>query len=326
MATLISKLLSRKGNILKTLAAVARFPRLREFFAVVSTGFAKGQIKSVTAIGEHLGVQTVVSKFSKKDTMEYTKHLVPLGFIEAAEIRAISMKAIRREADKLTDLSFAREQEILDTLEEHIDHLREESFFQKAHRDAQKENIIGRSPSAREWYQDYAVAYGTGFSYTTMLKEGGTRAGRPMLGKMMFFKYRPDVVESTYDLYPLIFVLNRKPGYFDGINFHYVVPKMRAVLLGNMFTYLSNLNFDLSTELNFKSFRNAIGSNKKFKFAKASVRRYNYSNIQSKIINVHPLDWELAIMVDTEKFFDEKNSRATSQTIWKETRINVASN
>ena len=144
-----------------------------------------------------------------------------------------------------------------------------------------------------------------------------------MRGKMMFFKYRPDIVESTYDLYPLIFVLNKKPNYFTGINFHYIVPKMRAQLLGDMFSYLSNLNFDLSTELSFRSFTNAIGNNKKFKFGKAAVRRYNYSNIQSKIINVHPLDWELAIMVETSKFFNEKDSRTTSQRIWKETRAKV---
>jgi hypothetical protein len=159
-----------------------------------------------------------------------------------------------------------------------------------------------------------------------MLKEGGRKVSRPMRGKMMFFRYRPDEIESTYDLYPLIFVLNRKKDYFDGINFHYIVPKMRAVLLGDMFSYLSNLNFDISTHLNFKQFLNVVDTNKKFKYAKQALRRYNYKNIKSKIIDVHPLDWELAIMVETEKFFTEQGSRTTSRKIWKDTRIKALSN
>ena len=329
MAIQLLKLVSGKSNALKTLALVASAgPRLRQFIGVIGKSFAKGKIKSFKNIGENVEVQVLVAKFNQKESSHYTKMLVPLGFPTIADIQKLSRATLRRQVDKLAEHPLSKSQlegEAQEVLQEHIDYLTNESFFQKAHREAQKQDIIGRSPEAREWYHDYAAAYGTSFSYTQMLKEGGRRAGRPIRGKMMFFKYRPDIVETTYDLYPLIFVLNSKPGYFDGINFHYLTPKMRALTLGNMFIFLSNLDFDISTELNFRSFTNAVSNNKKFKFAKVSLRRYNYSNIQSKIINVHPLDWELAIMLSTEKFFDKKNSRATSQAIWKETRLNTVS-
>ena len=328
MATQLLRLFTGKSNALKAFAlASAAGPRLRQFLGIIGKSFAKGKIKSFKNIGEDVEVQVLVAKFNQKESSHYTKMLVPLGFPTIADIRKLATRTIRRKGEELTEHPMVklREGEAQEVLEEHIDYLQNESFFQKAHREAQKQDIIGRSPEAREWYHDYAAAYGTSFSYTQMLKEGGRRASRPIRGKMMFFKYRPDIVETTYDLYPLIFVLNSKPGYFDGINFHYLTPKMRALTLGNMFIFLSNLDFDISTELNFKSFTTAVSNNKKFKFAKVSLRRYNYSNIQSKIINVHPLDWELAIMLSTEKFFDKKNSRATSQAIWKETRLNTVS-
>ena len=159
-----------------------------------------------------------------------------------------------------------------------------------------------------------------------MLKEGGRTRGIPKLGKMMFFRYRPITITSRYDLYPLIFVLNRETDYFEGINFHYVSPKERAVLLGNMFTFLSNQKFDITTKLIFKQFLKALKSNKKFKLGKESIRRYNFDKVDSKIIEVHPLDWELAIMVETEKFFNEQGIKMASRTVWKDTRLNARSN
>jgi len=328
MATQLLRLFTGKSNALKAFAlASAAGPRLQRLMTTLVKAFAKGKIKSFKNIGENVEVQVIVGQFNPKEAAQYTKSLVPLGFPTITDVQKLTRATLRRKGEELVEHPMVklREGEAQEVLEEHIDYLQDESFFQKAHREAKKQDIVGRSPEAREWYHEYAARYGTSFSYTQMLKEGGRRASRPMRGKMMFFKYRPDIVETTYDLYPLIFVLDSKPNYFHGINFHYIVPKFRAILLGEMFSYLSNLNFDISTELNFRSFKNAVSENKKFKFAKASLRRYNYNNIQSKIINVHPMDWELAIMVETSKFFDKKNSRSTSQRVWKETRVNVTS-
>ena len=120
--------------------------------------------------------------------------------------------------------------------------------------------------------------------------------------------------------------MSRQHNYFEGINFHYIAPKERAVLLGNLFTFLSNQTFDVTTKLIFKQFLNAIKSNKKFKLAKESIRRYNFNKVDSRIIEVHPLDWELAIMVETEKFFNDQGIRMSSRVVWKDTRLNALSN
>ena len=318
-------LLGSRAKVLKAFAQAAKASKnVRQVLVLTAKLMMAKKVTSFAELAGQKEIRSLVAAFTTAEMEAYTKNLVPLGFPTIAVLRKVPGKKIKEEAlDVVTDATEVQKSEVL---QDHIEHLRAESFFQKAHREAKKQNIIGRSPDAREWYHDYALEYGTSYSYTTMLKEGGMRASKPMRGKMMFFRYRPEQLTSEYDLYPLIFVLDRKPNYFTGINFHYLVPKMRAELLGDMFSYLSNLSFDISTELNFKSFTNAIASNKKFKFGKAALRRYTYSNVQSKMIEVHPLDWELAIMVETSKFFNEKGSRATKQSIWKETRINAVTN
>ena len=321
-------ILKNKGKILAVLVLVKRYANVRQLFSTAIRLYSNGRIKKLSDLSTRKEITDLIDKFSKPEMVAYTKHLVPLGFPVVRRVdRAFARDTAETggEAIHATQDEFAQRQ-VIDTLQEHIDYLQEESFFQKAHKDAKALNIIDRSESARQFYHDYAANYGTGFTYTNMLKEGGRRRGTIRRGKMMFFRYRPDEITSMYDLYPLIFVLDRKRDYFDGINFHYLMPKLRAVLLGDMFTYLSDLNFDISTQLNFRQFVNIVDKNKKFKFAKQALRRYNYKNIISKRIEVHPMDWELAIMLNTEKFYNEQSAKTPSVRVWKETRLKALTN
>jgi len=321
-------ILKNKGKILAVLVLVKRYANVRQLFSTAIRLYSNGRIKKLSDLSTRKEITDLIDKFSKPEMVAYTKHLVPLGFPVVRRVdRAFARDTAETggEAIHATQDEFAQQQ-VMDTLDEHIDYLQEESFFQKAHKDAKALNIIDRSESARQFYHDYAANYGTGFTYTNMLKEGGRRRGTIRRGKMMFFRYRPDEITSMYDLYPLIFVLDRKKDYFDGINFHYLMPKLRAVLLGDMFTYLSDLNFDISTQLNFRQFVNIVDKNKKFKFAKQALRRYNYKNIISKRIEVHPMDWELAIMLNTEKFYNEQSAKTPSVRVWKETRLKALTN
>ena len=321
-----TNILKNKGKILAVLNVVQRHPNVRKLFGLTVRLLKNGKIRKLSDIAANKEAAAILDGFTPAELAIYKKHLVPLGFpvITRREIIGESVE-LSAETIEATSDRFPQK-DVVDTLQEHIDYLQEESFFQKAHKDAKALNIIDRSESARQFYHDYAINYGTGFTYTNMLKEGGRRRGTVRRGKMMFFRYRPDEITSMYDLYPLIFVLDRQKNYFDGINFHYLMPKLRAVVLGEMFTYLSNLNFDISTQLNFRQFVNIVDKNKKFKFAKQALRRYNYKNIISKKIEVHPLDWELAIMLNTEKFYNEQSAKTPSVRVWKETRLKALSN
>ena len=98
-----------------------------------------------------------------------------------------------------------------------------------------------------------------------------------------------------------------------------MTPKERIKLLGRMFEYLNSENFDDRTKLFSVKFRRAIKDNKLFKYAKACYREYKPGRIESKIIQVHPMDWELAITVPTERFTTPTGARVPSKKIWAQT-------
>ena len=136
---------------------------------------------------------------------------------------------------------------------------------------------------------------------------------------MYFFRYTPNKPYETYDEFPLIFMLYEDADNFSGINFHYLSPKLRAILLGHMLQYMSNKDYTERTKIFARKFRDVIKKNKRFRHAKVSYRQYRNDQVQSKVIQVHPLDWELAIMVPTERFKTIGGGRTASKKIWFKT-------
>ena len=326
-------------EILSGLAIAQKFPGVRLFFLRATKVLAGGNIKSLADIGKSIDVENAVKKFSKKEATLYTKTLVKIGFPRLAMERGKVMgflsetaKGVKQTISKIGQAPVARKitsQKIASALEQHIDFLKEESFFQKAHRAAKQENLITRDERTRSFYHDYAAEQGVNYRSLQMLRTGGRRAGNIKLGRMYFFNYAAEGTASgrgvdikrgnVYDAYPLIFLLALTPDSLEGINFHYMVPKQRIILLGRMFEYLNSEDFDDRTKLFSVKFRRTMKNNKLFKYARACYREYKPGRIDSKIIQVHPMDWELAITVPTERFVTPAGGRVASKKIWTQT-------
>ena len=269
----------------------------------------------------------------------YTKTLVKVGFPRLVMQRGKVMGFLRKTAQgakqtlsKIGQTPVHRKitsNKIATALEQHIDYLKEESFFQKAHKAAKQENLITRDRRTREFYHDYAAEQGVNYRSMQMLRTGGHKTGDIKIGRMYFFKYAAEATASgrgvdikkgnVYDEFPLIFLLAEEPGSLEGINFHYMTPKERIILLGRMFEYLNSEDFDNRTKLFSTKFKRTIKNNRLFRYAKACYREYKPGRIISKIIQVHPMDWELAITVPTERFVTPKGGRVASKKIWTQT-------
>jgi hypothetical protein len=322
--------------ILKKLATLQKNPRIRALYHESIKVYRTGRLKTLKDIATNKKAQALLRKFTTKDTVLYRKLLEPIGFpkIQLKDLngkKAVNFISARRK--KLGDIKLAtdkfisideQEKKVLNVMNEHIEYLGEESFFQKAHKEAKAQNILTRNEKSIDFYMEYAANYGVEFNHLNMLREGGKNraAMQPsFLGRMFFYRYRPINPRITYDFYPLVFVLNQTPNYFEGINFHNMFIKDRALVLGNMYAYLNNIRFDKSTKILFNAFSKVIKSNKQFKLARASYRRYKYQDVSSKLIEVHPFDWEIAMMVSTERFYTEFRGKAVSRDVWRNTRI-----
>ena len=321
--------------VLGALANAAQYKGIRNMMSVVTSGLTSGKIKSFDDIGKVKGVQKIVEKFTLSERGLYKTFLTPIGFPEIAVQSGrvtgfVSKKAARigvHGAFEVEDASINIKR-IKKNLEQHIEYLKKESFFQKAHKQAKQMGMIERTKMSREWYHNYALEFGTNFRSMEMLREGGRRISDMRLGRMYFFRYRPIASyvtplagdsDNIYDEFPLLFMLYEDADNFSGINFHYLSPKLRAVLLGRMYEYLINQDFTDRTKLFAKKFRNVIKTNKRFRHAKVAYRQYRPEQIKSKVLQVHPLDWDLAITVPTERFKTAGGGRTASKKMWYKT-------
>ena len=342
MATAVKKVLSPKtpgGQLLAGLATAQRFPGVRLFFIRVTKVLMSGKIRRIADIGKSKLDEDAVKKFSKPEAVMYTKTLTKVGFPRLVMQRGKVMgflsetaQAAKQTISKIGQSPVHRKitsQKIASTLEQHIDFLTEESFFQKAHRAAKRENLITRNEKTREFYHDYAAEQGVNYRSMQMLRTGGRKVGDIKLGRMYFFRYEAEGTPSgrgvsikrgnVYDAFPLIFLLSETPDALEGINFHYMVPRERIKLLGRMFEYLNSEDFDDRTKLFSVKFRRTIKDNRLFRYARACYRVYKPGRIDSKILQVHPMDWELAITVPTERFVTPAGGRVASKKIWAQT-------
>jgi len=322
LGSLISADIKGDKKILGGLFLASKSNTIKSLFSSASSLLTGGKIKKLSDLAKHPKLASIVKKFTPSERSMYMKHLVPLGFpsLAVAEGRVtgflVSETRVVVAGRKINKVAGVTDTRVIKTLDRHIKFLKEESFFQKAHKRAKQVGIIGRSEAAREWYQDYALEQGLNFRSMDMLRTGGRRITDIRLGRMYFFRYRPKEPRDMYDEFPLIFLLYEDPDNFSGINFHYLSPKLRAVLLGNMLMYLNNQDYSDRTKLFARKFRSMIQTNRRFKYAKAIYKQYSNEDVRSKILQVHPLDWELAITLPTERFKTKSGGRSMSKKVW----------
>jgi len=333
-------------KILTSLKKLQKYPRVREIFRIIASLFRKKKIKHIKDIAKDRDIRKTVEGLNYEERKMYAKHLKELGFptldeflSSAKKSQLLLKKAPKKGIEKVADIKKGVDRfkdelgeirdrggtPILKVLNDHIKFLGEESFFQKAHKTAKQQNIIERSPQSVEFYQDYAAEYATSFTYRKMLRQGGKKKANFFLGRMYFYKYLPDPkkLDSTFDMYPLMFIMNKTDEEFEGVNFHYMTPKARAVTMGNLFDYLNNAEYKPNTKLIFNSLRKVIRNNRKFRYAKYAYRKYRFDGISSKIIEVHPLDWEISMFCPTERFYSKERRRLPDRVVWKQTEIRV---
>ena len=322
--------------ILSGLALGARVPGIRNFFNDASQLISTGRFRKLSDVAKSQKLTARVKKFTKQEITLYEKHLVPLGFPKLVVEKGSSFqigkvtgfasqdtaRTIHRGATiaevKMKNLGVTQEK-VMRTIDQHIKFLKEESFFQKAHKHAKQQGIIERTELSREWFHDYALEQGLNYRSMEMLRTGGKRISDMRLGRMYFFRYRPNKPDEIYDEFPLMFLLSEEPDNMWGLNFHHLNPKRRAILLGKMLDFMNNTEYNENTRLMAHKFRSMIQTNKRFRDAKAIYRQYRIEDIKSKVIHVHPLDWELAIMVPTERFKTLGGGRTASKKIWYKT-------
>ena len=156
----------------------------------------------------------------------------------------------------------------------------------------------------------------------TLRQIKGKEVTRLIPGKMYIYRYMASSDTKYYNKFPLIFMLRKRKGLYEGIDFHYLAPKERIKLFENMRPFFSTTDIITENTILFaKAFQKIIQISKKFRGAKVSFRKYKKDNIKSKIIEVHPADWLLSLEQPAEMFITNAGKKVNSMLVWKDSLV-----
>lgn len=171
-------------------------------------------------------------------------------------------------------------------------------------------------------------------------------------GKMYLFSYSPKYKETLpyYDTFPLIIPFSMDAKHFTGINFHYLKPYVRIILLNKLMQFAVHYKSDsaiytnpartsaiyanparqqastiipnparivrpLSGPESIAQLRfswNLVSNFATFPEVQPAVKMYLKGYVKSRFINISPDDWASAIMLPCENFKKE-----TASNVWK---------
>jgi hypothetical protein len=196
-------------------------------------------------------------------------------------------------------------------------------IFSKIAREGKAQGVTPNvTRSARNWYRnESSKLVSRNVNTSRIMNDKSNIVNRITItdiGKMYMFFYDPKHKDTLpyYDRFPMIFPIDFKPDGFMGINLHYLPPMLRAKLMDALYSTANNTKYDDTTKL--KISYQLLSSASKFKYFEPCLKRYLWDHVQGKFLNVEVQNWDTALMLPTERF-----SKATKQTVWKESSNKV---
>jgi len=144
-------------------------------------------------------------------------------------------------------------------------------------------------------------------STINVINKGDDRlTGTLTIGKMYLFHYDPKHKDTLplYDRFPLIFPFERAENGFLGINFHYLPPGQRALLLDNLMSLASDRTFTDQMKINL-NYRLLVKVSR-LSIAKNCIKRYLNSHVRSRFFYIRPDEWQKALMLPLDQFVYKK--------------------
>ena len=178
--------------------------------------------------------------------------------------------------------------------------------------------MTAKAKAAGNWFRSIVNRTKGAFSGETpqsILQRSDSLTTKSVLGKMYFYSYDPKWknILPYYDTFPLVFPIEKYNDGFLGLNFHYLAPKDRAVLMDQLKEFANNKKYDETTRLLLTY--NMLKGFSKIKRAKPTVHRYLTSKLKSRFVLVNADEWEVALFLPVERF-----RKASKKKVWSQSR------
>lgn len=123
-----------------------------------------------------------------------------------------------------------------------------------------------------------------------------------VIGKIFFYWYDPKWKHKLpiYDRFPLVLPIERYSDGFLGLNLHYASKTNRILILGKLAEFANNKYFTEKTKLNLTY--DLLKATTVMPLLQPCIKRYLFSHVRSRFIEVHADEWANAIALPVELF------------------------
>ena len=175
-----------------------------------------------------------------------------------------------------------------------------------------KEGLTPRTNKARAWLRSKVKDLSP--SASSLMREDSRLKDKSVIGKMYFYFYDPKLKDSLpyYDRFPLVIPIERYQNGFLGLNLHYIHPKQRIILLDNLSSTLNNANYNETTKLKI-NYDYLSRASRAFQ-AMPCIKRYLYSNITSRFLEISADEWDIAALLPVENFMGANSTKVYSDS------------
>ena len=198
----------------------------------------------------------------------------------------------------------------------------EESYLQKLKAAIKIGDIPVKTRMAVTWFRSIVERAKIGLAREVVpqtLKidaaQQGTLTGRLIPGRMYFFMYNPKHKATLpyYDLFPLVLPIQKFSDGFLGINFHYLYPKDRAILLDELKVFVNDRT--LTDTARIRVSYDMLRGFTRFKRAKPCIKRYLTTYMKSQFIPIGTDEWAPALFLPVEQF-----RKRNKMAVWQESK------
>jgi hypothetical protein len=170
-----------------------------------------------------------------------------------------------------------------------------------------KEGLTPRTNAAREWLRSKVKSLNP--TPQSLMRDRERLRDNSFIGRMYFYFYDPKHKNTLpyYDRFPLVIPIERYPDGFLGLNLHYIHPKQRIILLDKLSDTATNKRFDDKTKLRI-SYEYLAAASKAFE-ATPCIKRYLFSHINSRFLEISAEEWDIAVMLPVESFVGATTSK-----------------
>lgn len=177
----------------------------------------------------------------------------------------------------------------------------------------QKEGFEPRSRQARNWL--LSKVNNLKVTSSTLMRDKERTKNSTFIGNMYFYYYDPKTKEKLpyYDRFPLVIPIEKYNDGFLGLNLHYLHPKTRMILLDKLSEYTNNSKYDKTTRLRLNY--DLLSRASKLSEIQPCLKRYLFSHIESRFLQISAEEWDIAALLPVEKF-----EKSTKNKVWSDSR------